>query len=70
MSEIKLSEIPKYKKFQLADIAGYKVKEDKETGRCAIIGADSYIDNDFRNIDDVLRLIANELRRKGFSIAM
>jgi hypothetical protein len=69
MCKVKLFETPKYKKYQLADIAGYKVKEiDKETGRCMIIGADNYIDNDFPNIDAVLLLISNELARKGFSI--
>jgi len=70
MSNIRLSEIPKYKKFQLADIAGYNVKEDKETGRCTIMGADNCIDNDFKNIDDVLKLISNELRGRGFNITM
>jgi hypothetical protein len=36
MSYIKLSEIEKHKKFQLATIAGYKIEEDKETRRCKI----------------------------------
>lgn len=69
MGIIKLSEIPKFKKFQLASIAGYVVKEMKDTGRCVIIGADSYIDNDFRNIDEVLLLISNDLKHKGFFVA-
>jgi len=34
MSSIKLSEIPLYKKFQLADIAGYKVI--KTDNRCEL----------------------------------
>jgi hypothetical protein len=67
MSNIKLSEIPKYKKFQLAYLAGYKVIENNN--RYKIDGADNFIDNDFRSIDDILRLIANDLKRKGFKIA-
>lgn len=69
MSYIKLSEIDKHIKFQLAAVAGYKVEEDKETRRCYIVGADSYIDNCFRNIDEVLLLIRNDLKRKGFIVA-
>ena len=67
MSSIKLSEIPLYKKFQLADIAGYKVI--KTDNRYKIDGADNYIDNDFRSIDDILKLISGDLRGKGFIIA-
>ena len=67
MSKIKLAEIPLYKKFQLADIAGYKVI--KTDNRYKIDGADNYIDNDFRNIDDILVLISGDLRGKGFIIA-
>ena len=67
MSNIKLSECPYYKKFQLADVAGYKIKEvDK---RYKIEGADNCIDNDFPSIDDILLLIAPDLKRKGFVIA-
>jgi hypothetical protein len=69
MSYIKLSEIKKYEKFQLANIAGYNVTEDKETGRCYIVGADNCINNDFSNIDEVLKLIASDLKRKGFVVA-
>ena len=67
MSRIKLAEIPLYKKFQLADIAGYKVI--KTDNKYKIDGADNYIDNDFRNIDDILILISGDLRGKGFIIA-
>ena len=67
MSSIKLAEIPLYKKFQLADIAGYKVI--KTDNRYKIDGADDYIDNDFRNIDDILILISGDLRGKGFILA-
>ena len=67
MSRIILAEIPLYKKFQLADIAGYKVI--KTDNRYKIDGADNYIDNDFRSIDDILILISGELKRKGFMIA-
>lgn len=68
MSIIKLSEIKKFRKFQLADIAGYKIKEVDSCGRCAIVGADNCINNDFRNIDEVLLLISNDLKSKGFLI--
>lgn len=64
MSKIKLSEIPLYKKFQLADIAGYKVI--KVDNRYMIDGADNYIDNNFRSIDDILSLVSSDLMRKGF----
>ena len=64
MSRIKLSETPLYKKFQLADIAGYKVVRVDNT--YMIEGADDYIDNNFRNIDDILHLISPDLKRKGF----
>ena len=67
MSRIKLAEIPLYKKFQLADIAGYKVI--KTDNKYKIDGADNYIDNDFRNIDDILILISGDLRGKGFILA-
>lgn len=66
MSNIKLSETPLYKKFQLADIAGYKVI--KTDNRYKIDGADAYIDNDFRSIDDILHLVSGDLKRKGFVI--
>lgn len=69
ITDIKLSELPKYKKFQLASVAGYNIEEDKETHRCHIIGADNFIDNDFKNIDEVLKCIAQDLARKGFAIA-
>lgn len=68
MCKVILSETEKYKKFQLAAIAGYEVKEDKERHKCYIVGADNYIDNNFRNIDDVLLLISSELRRIGFAV--
>ena len=67
MSSIKLSEVPLYKKFQLADIAGYKII--KVNNRYKIDGADAYIDNDFRSIDDILKLISGDLKSKGFIIA-
>jgi hypothetical protein len=67
MSNIILSEVPLYKKFQLADIAGYKVI--KTDNRYKIDGADNYIDNDFRSIDDILILISGDLRGKGFILA-
>ena len=51
IKQIKLSVTPKYKKFQLADVAGYKVEENINTRRCHIVGADNCIDNDFKNID-------------------
>ncbi len=66
MSNIKLSEIPIYKKFQLADLVGYKIV--KTENRYKIDGADGCIDNDFRSIDDILRLISGDLQRKGFMI--
>lgn len=72
MSDIKLSEVKKFRKYQLAKIAGYIVEEfDKESKseRCFIVGADAYIDNDFRNIDEVLKYISSELKSKGFNIA-
>ena len=50
-------------------MAGYKVKEIDKSGRCVIMGADTYIDNDFRNIDEVLLLIRSDLERKGFCLA-
>lgn len=66
MSKIKLAEIPLYKKFQLADIAGYKII--KVDNSYKIDGADNYIDNDFRSIDDILHLVSGDLKRKGFVI--
>ena len=69
MKQIKLSATPKYKKFQLADVAGYKVEENINTRRCRIVGADNCIDNDFKNIDEVLKLVRRELMIKGFQIA-
>lgn len=66
MSNIKLSEMPLYRKFQLADLVGCKVI--KTENRYKIDGADNYIDNDFRNIDDILQLISGDLQRKGFLI--
>lgn len=68
MGDIRLSEIPKYKKFQLAYIAGYTVEQ--VDNRFKIKGADNYIDNDFRSIDDILKLISGDLKRKGFVIAL
>ena len=67
MSNVILAETPLYKKFQLADIAGYKVI--RIDNRYKIDGADNYIDNDFRNIDDILVLISGDLRGKGFILA-
>ena len=66
MSTIKLSEVPLYKKFQLAAIAGYRVI--KFDNRYKIDGADNFIDNDFRSIDDILTLISGDLGRKGFLV--
>lgn len=66
MSNIKLSEVPLYKKFQLAAIVGYKII--KNENRYKIDGADNYIDNDFRNIDDILILISPDLKSKGFNL--
>ena len=66
MSKINLSEVPLYQKFQLALVAGYKVI--KNDNRYKIDGADDYIDNDFRNIDDILQLISGELQRKGIML--
>lgn len=68
ITDIKLSKIEKYKKFQLASIAGYKVEEDKDKHKCHIVGADNFIENDFKNIDEVLKLIKRELLSKGFNI--
>lgn len=68
LTTVDLSQEPKYKKFQLASIVGYKVMEYNSNGRCYIIGADNFIDNDFRCIDDVLLLINNELTTKGFRV--
>lgn len=67
MKRIALREIPLYKKFQLADIVGYKIIKDNN--RFKIDGADNYIDNDFKSIDDILKLISGDLKRKGFVIA-
>jgi hypothetical protein len=70
MSLIKLSEVPKYKKYQLATLMGYTVKEtNKETGRCYISGADNYIDNDFKSIDEFLLTIKKDLYSRGFNVA-
>ena len=66
MSNIKLAETPLYKKFQLADIAGYKII--KVDNSYKIDGADNYIDNNFRSIDDILHLVSGDLKRKGFVI--
>ena len=67
MKRITLRETPLYKKFQLADIVGYKVIRTDNSYK--IDGADNYINNDFRSIDDILILISGELKRKGFMIA-
>jgi hypothetical protein len=69
MSNVYLSKIEKHKKFQLAALAGYEVEEDKETHKCRIVGADDYIDNNFKNIDEVLLLISSDLISKGFIVA-
>ena len=72
MSNIKLSVIKKHEKFKLASIAGYRVQEfDRESNsqRCYIVGADNYINNDFKNIDEVLKYISSDLKIKGFIIA-
>ena len=69
MKRVVLSEQPKYKKFQLASVAGITVNEICPSGRCYIVGADRYIDNDFRSIDDVLINTKDMLARKGFLIA-
>ena len=66
MSNIRLTELSIYRKFQLAALAGYKVIKDNN--RYKIEGADNFIDNDFRSIDDILRLISGDLNRKGFII--
>lgn len=68
MSRIKLAETPLYKKFQLADIAGYKII--KVDNSYKIDGADNYIDNNFRSIDDILHLVSGDLKRKGFILCM
>ena len=69
MTRVKLAVQPKYKKFQLASAAGFTVKEICPSGKCIIVGADKYIDNNFRNIDDVLINMRDILARKGFLIA-
>lgn len=66
MSNIKLSEMPLYKKFKLASKAGYKII--RENNRYMIEGADAYIDNDFESIDDILHLISGDLMQKGYLI--
>lgn len=61
-------EISKHEKYNIAKKSGYIVKEfDKESGspRCYIVGADKYINNDFKNIDEVLKFILP----KGFILA-
>ncbi len=63
---IKLSEVQKYKKFQLASIAGYIVKEEER--KCYIVGADNQIDNCFKNIDEVLLLIRDDLSKYGYML--
>jgi ERCC4-related helicase len=54
---------------QFSDTAYYlekelKAKEIDDTGRCIIIGADKCIDNDFRNIDELLLQIKSVLLRR------
>lgn len=59
-----------YKKFRLASVTGYTVEVvDKNTGRCIIVGADNYINNDFRNINEVMKIIFTEIKGKGFNLA-
>lgn len=70
MSIVKLSETPKYKKFQLAAVAGFIVRE-YHAGRSMfyeIVDAPDCFENRFRSIDEVLWLIALELKRKGFLV--
>lgn len=67
MSRIKLSETSLYEKFQMAKKVGYKVI--KIDNRYKIDGADNCIDNDFKSIDDILKLISGDLKRKGYVLA-
>lgn len=67
---INLSTIKKQEKLQLADLVGCEIKEYENCrGRCYIVGADKFIDNDFKNIDTVLLYIKDKLMRIGFKIA-
>lgn len=65
---IYLSKEKKYEKYNLVKLTGHIAEEiDKRTGRYKIVGADNYIDNDFRNIDELLLLVfKSELGSKGF----
>lgn len=65
---VNLAGTQKHKKFQLAAVSGYVVREDPTTKKCSIIGMDDYIDNDFRDINEVLLMIKGDLGRKGFTI--
>mgnify|MGYP000944172422 CR=1 FL=1 len=72
MSKVILSKTEKNDKFKLASIAGYTVKEfdrESKSPRCYIVGADNYINNDFKNIDEVLKYISPDLMSKGFILA-
>lgn len=68
MSIIKLSKLPKYKKFQLVEKEGYKVQEFEGSRKCYIVGADNYIDNYFESIDEVLIMLSDKLLQKGYVI--
>ena len=65
---VKLSSTKKYKKFQLASALGYNATEVNERGRCIVHNLDICADNDFRNIDEFLLLIRNDLYKFGFAV--
>jgi hypothetical protein len=46
-----------------------KSKKIKKLDAVKYDGAYNYIDNNFRNIDEVLLLIKNDLMQKGFVVA-
>lgn len=68
IKRIKLSEQPKYIKYRLASAVGLTVQEINPKGRCIIVGADKYIENEFRSIDEVLLGFKDMLARKGFKV--
>jgi hypothetical protein len=71
MGEIKtlrLSRMSKEMKLNLAAIAGYKIVELIPDGKCYIMGADSWCENNFKSVDEVLKMIQSDLYKYKYKV--
>lgn len=68
LNTIQLSKLTKIEKMQLAYVAGYRVKEIIQNRKYIIEGADGWCDNNFRNMDEILKLIQPDLYKIRYKI--